>query len=280
MLSIQQCATLACLLEVTAPKPGNVHRGADFEDVTFLDFVNSAVAIGPAMQNASRSTLGQCIREAITDTRAIVNTNTNLGIVLLLAPLAKTGRTSDRKSALRSLLDNLTSSDAEDVFAAIRLVQPGGLGSSPEMDVNHDLTQPDLMAAMRIGADRDLIASQYATGFEFLLDELVPRLAANCGTYGLVSGIVNVYVWLLATKPDSLIARKCGPETAIVASEMAQRVLDAGDPHREESAKCLSDLDFWLRSDGHRRNPGTSADMITAAIFVNLLENCLDVKTT
>ena len=91
-LSSGQCATLACLLEVTAPKPGNVHRSADFEDVTFVDFAVSAVAIAPALDNAVRGGVGRAVRDAIAATRALVPTNTNLGTVLLLAPLAAVPR--------------------------------------------------------------------------------------------------------------------------------------------------------------------------------------------
>ena len=92
MLSIGQCVSLACLLEVSAPKPGNVHRGADFEDMTYVDFAISAVAIAPAMENACRHGVGRTVREAIQATRAVIQTNTNLGTVLLLAPLAAVPR--------------------------------------------------------------------------------------------------------------------------------------------------------------------------------------------
>ena len=102
-LSVGQCATLACLLEATAPKPGNVHRGADFEDLTFTDFVASAVAIGPAMESARQTGVGRAVRDAIAATRRLVSTNTNLGAVLLIAPLAAVPRDQrlaegDRKS--------------------------------------------------------------------------------------------------------------------------------------------------------------------------------------
>src|SRR5205085_6863187 len=91
-LSLGQCATLACLLEATAPKVGNVHRGADFENLTFTDFVVSAVAIGPAMETAKTGGVGVAILESIKATRQLVDTNTNLGMVLLLAPLAAVPR--------------------------------------------------------------------------------------------------------------------------------------------------------------------------------------------
>ena len=83
MLSTEQCAILACLLDVTAPKPGNVHRGADFEDTTFLDYAASAVAIGPAMRDAVDRRVGRTVLDAIRATRAVTPRNTNLGIVLL-----------------------------------------------------------------------------------------------------------------------------------------------------------------------------------------------------
>ena len=89
-LSIGQCATMACMLEATAAKPGNVHRGADFDDLTYLDLLMSGVAIAPAMEAAASGTsVGKTILDAVRATRAVVDTNTNLGIVLLLAPLAR-----------------------------------------------------------------------------------------------------------------------------------------------------------------------------------------------
>ena len=90
MLTTEQCAILACLLDVTAAKPGNVHRGADFADTTFLDYAASAVAIGPAMRDAADRGVGPTVLDAIRATRAVTPCNTNLGIVLLLAPLAAT----------------------------------------------------------------------------------------------------------------------------------------------------------------------------------------------
>src|SRR6185295_11735402 len=91
-LSVGQCATIACLLEATAPKVGNVHRGADFGDLMFTDFAVSAVAIGPATEAAATSGVGRAVRDAVAATRKLVSTNTNLGMALLLAPLASVPR--------------------------------------------------------------------------------------------------------------------------------------------------------------------------------------------
>ena len=174
-LSTGECATLACLLEVTAPKPGNVHRGADFENLTFWDFVASAVAIGPVMQRAAGQSLGQTVLEGSRATRSAVATNTNLGTVLLIAPLATVARGTDLADGIQKVLQGLDADDSRLVYEAIRLAEPGGLGKTDQ----HDIADPaptDLIAAMRTGADHDLVARQYTNGFSQVLGEVVAWL--------------------------------------------------------------------------------------------------------
>src|SRR3954470_12337390 len=165
-LSIGQCATLACLLEATAPKVGNVHRGADFENLTFADFAVSAVAIGPAMERAGEG-VGQTVLAAIRATRQLVDTNTNLGMVLLVAPLAAVPRAQPLERGLGKVLRGLTPEDSRLVYEAIRLAQPGGMGKVKEMDVASDAPD-DLLAAMAAAAERDLVAKQYGTDFDLV----------------------------------------------------------------------------------------------------------------
>ncbi len=269
MLTTEQCATLACLLDVTAAKPGNVHRGADFADTTFLDYATSAVVIGPAMRDAAGRGVGPTVLDAIRATRAVTPRNTNLGIVLLLAPLAATNADRPWKSEIQRVLSQLSTSDTRDVYEAIRLTNPGGLGTVDRMDV-HQSAPTNLVEAMGAAADRDLVARQYVSDFGIVLDDVAPRLQEQCGRWGLVSGIVDTFVFLLSCHADSLIVRKCGLETAKLASSMSAQVLDTSDAHCEEYQQSLSDLDFWLRSDGNRRNPGTMADLVTAGLFVVL----------
>src|SRR5437762_13578938 len=117
LLSIGQCATLACLLEATAPKVGNVHRGADFENLTFSDFVVSAVAIGPAMEAAASTGVGRAVYDAVAATRQVVSTNTNLGMAMLFAPLAAVPRGERLTSAsVGSILRGLTPEDSRLVY--------------------------------------------------------------------------------------------------------------------------------------------------------------------
>ncbi|MCB9923135.1 MAG: triphosphoribosyl-dephospho-CoA synthase [Planctomycetaceae bacterium] len=274
-LTIAQCATLACLLEATAPKPGNVHRSADFEDLCFADFVVSAAAVGPAIGNAEHQGVGAAILEAIRATRAFVPTNTNLGCVLLMAPLAAVPRSQSLQHGIPDVIQGLTHSDAKMVYEAIRMAAPGGLGQADEMDVRDDPPN-SLVDAMRLAAGRDFVARQYANNFFEVLSCVTPWLvdARNMG-WPMTTAIIHTHIRLMADFPDSLIARKCGEQVAQESSARAKHVLASGDPDTATYQQALHDFDFWLRCDGHRRNPGTSADLIAAGLFAALRDSML-----
>ncbi len=275
MLSIGQIATLSCLLEVSTPKPGNVHRGADFEDLTFNDFVVSAVAIAPAMESAVTTCVGQAVLAAVKATHAAVDTNTNLGTVLLLAPLASVPRDRSLAEGIPSVLEKLTADDARDVYEAIRIAQPGGLGKSETMDVENPAPD-DLLSAMKLAADRDLVARQFVDRFGLVLESVAPSIANGIEFgWNLTTSILHAHLKLMSEYPDCLIARKCGDEAAKQSAVMAQQVMDAVDPTCEAYQLALSNLDFWLRSDGHRRNPGTTADLIAAGLFAALRDELI-----
>src|SRR5262249_14258713 len=135
-------AQLACIWEVTARKPGNVHRFLDFADAGYLDYLTSAAAIGPALDAAPRRPVGRTVAEAVRLTRQVTTTNTNLGIVLLLVPLARAAPTPNLRAGVDHVLAALDFQDSEEVYAAIRLAQPGGLGRVPEQDVHENPTLP------------------------------------------------------------------------------------------------------------------------------------------
>ncbi len=278
LLDLGQCATLACVLEATAPKVGNVHRGSDFDDLTFADFMASAVAIGPAMSMAAKQTVGSTVLAAVTATRQVVNTNTNLGIILLVSPLAnaagQTGQQSVQSIAerVKQTLASLTPQDSRDVYAGIRLAMPGGMGKVSKMDVSEVDAPSNLLSAMEDAAERDLIAKQYVTNFALVFDKVLPYLLDGRDKgWSLTERIIRTQLRLLSEHPDSLIARKCGQETAEEISVYAGQVLSMGEPGDEIYHGGLADLDFWLRSDGHRRNPGTTADLIAAGLFLGLV---------
>lgn len=275
-LSIGQCATLACVLEATAPKVGNVHRSTDFDDLTFTDFLASAVVIGPVMENAAAAGVGRTVLESVERARQWTGTNVNLGIALLLAPLAAVPREMPLKAGVAAVLQNLTPEDSRLVYEAIRLARPGGLGTAEKMDVR-EAPPALLLDAMAAARDRDLVAGEYVTDFSLVLDEVAPALV--CGRqrgWSLTDAIIHSHVELIARHGDSLVERKCGSEIGRQASAMADDVLAAGGPGEDNYLRALSEFDFWLRSDGHRRNPGTTADLIAAGLFVLLREGLID----
>jgi triphosphoribosyl-dephospho-CoA synthase len=260
-------------LEATARKPGNVHRFRDFDDLTYVDFLLSAAAVGPVLGRAAGRRVGVTILEAIQATRRVVQTNTNLGMLLLLAPLAAVPEGEDLRTGLSAILDQLDLEDSRLVYRAIRLANPGGLGRSDAQDVADEPTL-SLRPIMALAAERDMVARQYEDGFRAVFDEGVPEL---CGALErslyLEPAILLCHLHLLARHPDSLIERKCGRAIAEEASRRAQVVLRQGWPACGDGP--LDDLDAWLTADGHRRNPGTTADLVTACLFVALRQGLI-----
>lgn len=271
-LPLGQCVTLACLLEATAAKPGNVWRGADFDDLSYVDFLVSATTIGPIFQRAvdRRQRLGPLVLDAVGATRQAVGTNTNLGTILLLAPLALVERDESLATGVADVLADLDADDARLVYQAIAHAQPGGMGRVDEADLAGPPPE-DLIGAMRLAAGRDQVARQYAENFSPLLQTIVPWFLRGLQAgWSLEATIVRVHLMTMSEFPDSLIGRKRGPEVAREAADRAAATLAAGEPGEENYERALAALDFWLRSDGHRRNPGTTADLIAAGLFVLL----------
>lgn len=281
------CAELivqACVIEATARKPGNVHPGAAFVDLCYADFVTAADAIAPVLGDASSPALGERILAAVRATRAVTGSNVNLGIVLLLAPLSQV----ETWGALSKLLAETTVGDAAVVYEAIRLAQPGGLGTAPEADVaaTPSIT---LTAAMQLAAERDLIARQYATDFalvragaEALVRGMRPdsTLHASLRTWPRWElATLSLQLHWLAEVGETLIARKLGADVSQTACRHAQAVLAAGWPQTTAGWNAWDEFDAWLRADGHRRNPGATADLIAASWFVALRWGGLDGPT-
>jgi triphosphoribosyl-dephospho-CoA synthase len=268
-------AALACLLEVTARKPGNVHRLRDFEDTGYLDFAASALAIGPALDRARVDGVGPAVLAAIRETRELIATNTNLGIVLLLAPLAAVPPEKTLRTGLLDVLDGTTVADTQAVYQAIRLANPGGLGDAAEQDVAAEPTLP-LRAVMTLAAERDDVARQYANGYADVFDIALASLARVLSAgRALETAILCAQLTLLSARPDTLIARKRGITVACEASRRAAAALDAGWPDSAAGLTLVAEFDHWLCADGHARNPGTTADLVTAALFAGLRDGTI-----
>jgi triphosphoribosyl-dephospho-CoA synthase len=271
---VSAAGQLACLLEVSAPKPGNVSPERHFHDTRYEDFLASAVAIGPALANAGQQPLGVTVRRAVEDTLRWTRSNTNLGIVLLLAPLAKAAliQGASLRQRVAQVLASTTVEDATEVYAAIRQARPGGLGSSRAEDVAGRPSIP-LRETMALAAERDAIAREYISDFRLTFEVGVPALlAARQDKLPWTDAAVEAYLSLLEVTPDTHIARKLGILEAETVSRRAQAARTLGGTRTAAGRQALAELDQELRDERNQRNPGTTADLTCAALFVVILE--------
>jgi len=269
----------ACLAELDAPKPGNVHIFADGHRMTAAEFVASADAAAPHL-SASGARVGARILGAVEATFEAVGANTNLGIILLCAPLAAAAENdiSDLRASLIEVLQRLDTKDTELTYRAIVLAAPAGLGRSER----HDVFGPaivSLLDAMTEASGRDRVARQYATRFADVFEVGLPRLEAAVLQYAdLRWATLATYLEFLSAFPDTHIARKHGAPAADRVCDAAaalQRSLHATE-HPETPLPDLLTWDAALKADGI--NPGTSADLTVATLFANRLNVVLPSK--
>ena len=264
------------MLEVSAFKPGNITPSHDFGDTSYEDMLRSAIAVGPELARAGERGVGETVLAAVEASRRVAEANTNLGIALLLAPLAKAALDAGPlRTRLGATLGALDVADARAAYAAIRLAGAGGLRERVEHDVR---SEPDvgLRDAMTSAAARDSIASEYVTDFALTFETGVPTLVAALGD-GLAvrDAIVELHLRLLAEADDTLIARKLGAGAAARVSAGARDVLAAGGVRSAAGRRALGSFDASLREPGNALNPGTTADLVTAVVFVALVEGML-----
>ncbi len=269
----------ACWLDVLVQKPGNVSVAWPGHGMVAAQFLTSAqAACAPLLAPGAR--VGQRINAAGAATWGAVGCNTNLGILLLCAPLAAAAERCQPprsapglQAAVEAVLADLDLADAEAAFCAIQRAQPGGLGQAGAQDVRQAPTVT-LRQAMALAADRDSIARQYANGYAELFELALPLLAPGLlplgdkgqATAATAGRVQQVYLRLMAGLPDSHIVRKHGEPLAHIVMKAAQAWAA-----RAQAGDCL-DLDpgfaAWdaaLKQQGV--NPGTSADLTVAALF-------------
>jgi triphosphoribosyl-dephospho-CoA synthase len=276
------CVALACTLEASAPKPGNVHPSVDYPDLSHAELVAAGHAIAAVLDSAPSRSLGATISAAVEASRSVTRSNANLGIVLAVTPLAAVpAGTSPTPAAARTVLATLDATDARSCYEAISLARPGGMGSRGRWDVA-GAPPGDLLAAMCDAADRDQIARLWAHGYEPLFAGLVEDLDRELiAGHDLGTAIVRGFLRQLVREPDSLIARKHGRAVAAAVSARAGDVLAAGEAAWSEAARAF-ERDLWtgrgfadfVPPPGGARpgtiNPGTTADLVAAALYVLL----------
>lgn len=276
---IQNAYQTACLDELQALKPGNVHIFADGHDMDISHFISSAEASAPAICQSNIS-VGERIFEAVKQTQQAVNMNTNLGILLLCAPLVHTamqfvGESKPEVSVLRdSLQETLVNLSVEDGLAAskaIVLASPAGLGDRHELDVQAR-PQVSLLALMQAAQEDDRIALQYANGYTDLFEFGLEYLLSGLEQWERPAWATSwLYLNYLCAFRDTHLLRKYGDELADVvmteAHALKQDWLQKGHP--KYLKRALLDWDQSLKR--RRLNPGTSADLTVTTLLIYAL---------
>ncbi|PWB84407.1 MAG: triphosphoribosyl-dephospho-CoA synthase [Methylocystaceae bacterium] len=271
--AVERAFIAACEDELAAPKPGNVHLFAPGHGMEAKDFIDSAHAAA-AHIGSPNARVGRRILDAVEASFTRVGCNTNLGIILLCAPVAHAAlqRTSNSlREKLVVTLDGLDRCDADLAFRAISRASPGGLGAAPQHDVSRP-AQIDLKQAMAHAADRDRIAFQYVSGFEdVFVTGLEAVRRARSRHYEKSMTTLHVFMSFASTFPDSHILRKFNAATAESVRRRAREVLSRLETtdNKESAFSIALELDRSLKSEG--LNPGTSADLTVATLFVDYL---------
>lgn len=266
----------ACWLEVTAPKPGNVHPAARFADLTASDFVTASEITAEEL-TATDASIGCRVLAAIRRTREATGTNVNLGIVLLLAPLLaaeeRFGLLGWQPERMRQVLRDLSEQESQPIGRAIGLAAAGGVRDRPVADARLDVSGSidpafDLIEGMRQAATIDAIAALYVSDFQDLTERRVDELSRNVRATGdLISGITRTHLQWLAAAGDSLVRRKRGADMSAEVQRKANACLDADE---KGDTTVLRSFDQWLRSEGNALNPGTTADLMAASLYIAL----------
>lgn len=277
--AIEAAAMASFVGELEAFKPGNVSIYADGHDMTAQDFLISAEVSVPLLCKPGQG-VGERILESVKATRAAVGCNTNLGMLLLFAPIIVAAESAfDGEEELRSqlgiILSSLTEEDTEQVYEAIRIAKPGGLGSVNEHDVQQQKPECSLMEAMKLASLRDFVALQYSTDFRDIFELGLVNIKCFVKRWNSVKwSTVSCYMGFMSSMRDSHIERKYGREIAeqikIKSGNIAKEFNISADP--ETRIDVLQDFDEELKEKNY--NPGTSADLTAATLLVyNLIYN-------
>ena len=300
---ISQCLELAILLEASAHKPGNVSLVTNFENTRFEHFLASAVAATPSFELAAergtavaegKSTLteiglGQLIRNCAAEIDAWQHGgNTLLGTIILLLPIAAAagmtpvGKDFDirrLRKALKLIVESTTAADAVNLYEAIKIANPGGLGGAPDLDINDPSSETrilrenvSLFQVFKIAEKYDTICSEWINNYSVTFDMAYPSLAKKLENRNdLNQAIIHTFLEVLANVPDTFIARKVGIERSRKVSASAQKVLDLGGLKTASGTRILHRFDGQLRRSNNLLNPGTTADIVSAALSLCIL---------
>lgn len=302
---IVRCLSLASLLELAGwPKVGNIHRTKDFENSRFEHYLAGISAIQPTFREFCENIfqfsfdkendyckieLGYFYKRATEEMmKWQKGGNVLLGHILILAPLAaatticlKTGKNKfiDLKYYIEKVIENSSVNDTVNLYEAIRLSKPGGLGNIEKYDINDENSVNDIIndkinlkKIFEYSKKYDLISLEYSTGFKIILNEGLPYFINLFNQYKDINiATVNTYLKLLSLYPDTLVIRKSGSDSAVAITKKASKILEYEGISSKKGLKLTLDLDTELQEKRGKLNPGTTADLLSGVIFCALL---------
>jgi triphosphoribosyl-dephospho-CoA synthase len=301
---IARCLELAILLEVSAHKPGNVSVVTNFESTRYEHFLASAVAARPSFEYAAEQGvavsegrisladvgIGQIIKNCVADINAWQHGgNTLLGTVILLSPIAVAAGMSmaeddfeiaKLRENIELVVESTTPEDAVDVYETIKIAKPSGLGTAPKLDINDPTStnrilgeKTSLYQVFRIAEKYDTICSEWVNNYPVTFDLAYPTLTKQIRNGDdLDVAIIHTFLRVLSECPDTFIARKTNFKTSREISLKAKQILELGGFETSSGRKSLSRFDQQLRKSSNLLNPGTTADIIAAALALVVLD--------
>ncbi|WP_457612458.1 triphosphoribosyl-dephospho-CoA synthase [Methanocaldococcus sp.] len=281
-----RASQIACCLEVSSFKPGNVHRNRDFEDIKYHHFLASGVAFGEAIYEVSleKNRVGYYIKKAIVLSKKWSPTNANLGIILLHVPIALAfGRVKkfDENKVRRELLKIAKESTVDDVihlYEAINIAKPKLSKAKKGPDVSSEEAIKEikekgynLYDIFKFSADHDNIGKEWVTSFSISFEGY--KKLEEFYEDDINLAITKLFLYLLSKYPDSLIIKKKGLEIAKIISKKAENILN------NFSLEKVKEFDNFLSREGNKLNPGTTADLVASSIMLFLLKRIEEGNT-
>ena len=260
----------SCKKDIELIKPGNVNLLSSHKDTKAQDYLDSAILSSKELFNQNYS-LGKRILESVNITRSQVNVNTNLGIILLCAPVIQSYidfNNLDLREGIKKTLSTTSIKDTHDLCAAINISSPGGLGDSDMYDTA-SYPNASIKQIMDYSQEYDRISYQYSHNFSDIFDFIIPKLEFLNQRYeSLDISLSLLFIEILAKIPDSHISRKFGDKIAKKTSNNAHDLLKILDREHDPDylAKALNNLDYEYKKKGI--NPGTTADLLVASLMI------------
>ena len=260
----------SCKKDIELIKPGNVNLLSSHKDTKAQDYLDSAILSSKELFNQNYS-LGKRILESVNVTRSQVNVNTNLGIILLCAPVIQSYidfNNLDLREGIKKTLSTTSIKDTHDLCAAINISSPGGLGDSDMYDTA-SYPNASIKQIMDYSQEYDRISYQYSHNFSDIFDFIIPKLEFLNQRYeSLDTSLSLLFIEILAKIPDSHISRKFGDKIAKKTSNNAHDLLKILDREYDPDylAKALNNLDYEYKKKGI--NPGTTADLLVASLMI------------